>query len=376
MRFSKIILSFIFIAFVFLVIMRLLGNRTEFDMKEEKKSGNDLRYVDALEIHNDSTTVFIEGQGRISSARKLDISSEVQGLLLQGNKNIKAGTSFRQGEILYFVKDTEAKLALQARKSSYLNMIANALPDIRLEFPDNYEVWKKFFEEIDITKPLPEIPVAKTSREKTYVASKNIHGEYYSIRAEEERIKKYVIAAPFDGSITEVFSEPGSVVNPGVKLISIIQSQDLEVEVPIDIRNIGWLKIGQEVDLIPSSGPTVYEGKIVRIGEYVSATTQSVPVFISINKKPGDILYNGMYLTARIRAGFIPQSFELPRRALIDENTFYFWKDSTLIQKDMKIEFVTKNSIIISGAPEGSVVVIEPVTNFTDSAKYSPLLRK
>lgn len=354
----------------------LFSNKGKFELKKDEKKADNKKYVQAMIADNDSTEVFIEGQGRISSARKVDASAEVQGALLQGGKPLKPGVSFSQGEVLFSVRDTEARLALQARKSSYLNLLANILPDLKLDFADNFEAWKNFFTEIDIAKPLPVIPQPKSAKEKTFIASKNIFGEYFNIKADEERLRKYAFVAPFSGSITEVFIEPGSIVNPGSRICTIIQSNDLEIEIPIDARNIGWLKTGAEVELIPTSGPKRFSGKVVRIGDYINPNSQSVPVFVSIQKKKDDILYNGMYLTARIYGGSIANTVEIPRRALLDENHCFIVKDSSLKSLDLEIKYVTSTTAIVSGIPDKSVVVTEPVTRFSDSLKIAPIIKK
>jgi multidrug efflux pump subunit AcrA (membrane-fusion protein) len=150
----------------------------------------------------------------------------------------------------------------------------------------------------------------------------------------------------------------------------------LEIEVPIDVQNISWLKIGQDVVLQSTSGEQTYAGKIIRIGSFVNASTQSIPVFVQILKKPADVLYNGMYLTAKIQAGKIANTIRIPRRALLDENMIYLWKDSTLHKTNIDIKFVTREDVIASGIDKGSMVVIEPLANVNDSTKFNPIVKK
>lgn len=373
---TRHIVIILFVSLLIGMVYLLISNKGKFELKKDDKKSDNIKFVQVIEAKNDSTQVFIEGQGRIATARKVDASAEVQGALLQGGRPLKPGVSFNQGEVLFSVRDAEVRLALQARKSSYLNILANALPDLKLDFSDNFEAWKSFFNEIDIAKPMPVIPQPKTSKEKTFIASKNLFGEYYNIKADEERLRKYSFVAPFSGSITEVFIEPGSIVNPGSRICTIIESNDLEVEIPIDAKNIGWLKAGAEVDLFPTSGPGRFSGKVARIGDYINAASQSVPVYISINKNKDDLLYNGMYLTARIYGGIVINSIEIPRRAVFSENKYYIVKDSSLKKMELKIEFVTKNTVIASGIPERSFVVIEPVTMVADSIKIARIVNK
>lgn len=359
------------VAFSFFLLNK---NKQKFALNADKKKADNVRYFKAIKVHNDSLTLYIEGQGRVSSARKIDISSEVQGMLLSGSKTLKPGTKFSQGEVLFQIRDNEARLSLQSRKSTYLNLIAGALADIKLDFPDNFENWKKFFDDIDITKALPELPAVKSSKEKTFIASKNIFGEYYGIRSDEERLKKYVFTAPFSGSITEVFMEPGSIVNPGVKLASIIQANELEVEIPVDARIIHKVQTGKTADLSTTGGDKKFKGRVIRVGDFVATSTQSVPVYVAIESGDMNSLYNGMYLHARIETDVCPSCVEIPRRAVINDHEYYMIKDSSLKIGELTIEAVYEQNIAVSGVKDKTILVTEPVNQVNDSIKTAPIL--
>lgn len=373
---ASIILLLLLLSMLTGMVLKLISNKAIFALDADKKTETNVRYFKAVQLTNQDLQMYLEGQGRVSSTRKLDISSEVQGMLMPGAKSLKPGTTFKQGEVLFQIRDTEARLSLQARKSSYLNVIANILADIKLDYPDNFESWKKFFESIDITKNLPELPVPKSMKEKTFIATKNIFGEYYLIKADEERLRKYTYVAPFNGSITEVFAEPGSMVNPGVRLASVIQSNQLEIEIPIEAASIKEISIGSLVELIGTGGDLNFKGKVIRIGDFVNKTTQSVPVYVSIDEGDLSSLYNGMYLNAKIATGVCKECFELPRRALFNDTLYYAIKDSALEIKRLKIERLYQESAIVSHVKNNSVIVIEPVVNYIDTIKVAPLFAK
>jgi RND family efflux transporter MFP subunit len=241
---------------------------------------------------------------------------------------------------------------------------------------------------------LPALPETKSQKEKTFISLKNIFTEYFNIKADEERLWKYAIVAPFDGSITEVFVEPGSVVNPGTRIATIIRTGDLEVEIPVDARNITNIKVGLPVLLNATSGNKSFEGKVIRIGEFVNAATQSIPVYVSIIKKKDDALYNGMYLNAEINCGSMENTVKIPRRALPDENHYYLLKEKSvkekvekpdgtqkdttihayiIVKKELKTGFVLKNDILALEIQEGDLIIRESLTQFTKETLFMPL---
>lgn len=375
-------------------LFTLMSNKEKFELDEATKKESSVRYVKVLTADPNDNSIIIEGSGRISTSQKVDISAEVQGLLIQAGKTIKPGVSFSKGQMLYSIRNNDARLSLQARKSSFMNLIANALPDLKLDYSNNYENWKNFFESIDVDEVLPNLPETKSQKEKTFISLKNIFTEYFNIKADEERLWKYAIVAPFDGSITDVFVEPGSVVNPGTRIATLIRTGDLEVEIPVDARNITNIKVGMPVSLTASSGNKTYDGKVIRIGEFVNVTTQSIPVYVSILKRKDDVLFNGMYLKAEINCGAMSNTVKIPRRALPDENHYYVLKkvkdtvqvkyhfflkkDSVftaykLVKKKLKTGFVLKNDILALDLKKGSKVVKEPVTQVTKESLFLPL---
>lgn len=366
-------------------ILKLMGNREKFEMAAEEKNEVPIRYVKTMKAKPGDNTIIVEGQGKISSSQKVDISSEVQGLLINSGKRIKPGVTFKQGEILYSIKNTDARLALQARKSNFLSIVAGALPDLKLDFASNYENWKNFYDLIYVNEPLPDLPKVMSQKEKTFISLKNIYTEYFNIKADEEKLNKYRITAPFNGSITEVFVEPGSIINPGSRIASIIRTGDLEIDIPVDVHNISYIKIGADVKLTSTTNNKSFEGTVVRIGEFVNASTQSIPVYIKINKKEDDVLYNGMYLVAEINCGVIPNSIKIPRRALPDQEHYYSLKptkkkikeesiDAFTIQKNpLKTAFVLKNNIIAIDIEGGTEIVSEPLTQFSKETLFRPI---
>lgn len=354
------------------MLMRLISNAKKYEIPATDPNAAIKKYVKVMRVVNDTNSITIEGTGRIIASRKIDITAEVQGQLLNAGITLKAGTTFRQGQILFSIKDTEARLALQARKSMFMNLLANTLPDIKLDFSESYGTWKNFFENIEPEKALPEIPVVKNSKERTFISAKNIYSEYYMIKAEEERLKKYFFAAPFDGTITDVFIETGAIVNPGTRIATIIKTEDLEMEMAVDANNITYIRLGQNAELYANGINQSITGKVIRVGSHINSQTQSIPIFIKIEDSKKMNLFNGMYLEAKINAGTINNCFKIPRRALNDKEVFLV-EDSSLIKTNVDILFVGTEHVIVRGLKNNATLVAEPLSsNISEGNKVIP----
>jgi len=138
-----------------------VGYAEAYEEKAEKKKTeekdsieNSLKFVQIARVENQHYLVDVSSLGRVSSSQSISISAEVQGILRAGAVSLKKGVSFRRGQVLFKVSSSDAALLLKARKSGYLTLIATTLPDLKIDYPDHYEVWKLFFDNIEMDRPI------------------------------------------------------------------------------------------------------------------------------------------------------------------------------------------------------------------------------
>lgn len=357
---------------VLLMVLAIAGRRKPAEINA--RAGElSVTYVRTEKAEAGDHDITIRANGRLGSSRNVILTAEVPGKLLQGDVKLKGGSQFRNGQFLFGIDDTEYRLKVQARKSGFLNLLALALADLKIDFPESFPKWERFFESIDVVKPLPELPEIESLKGKTYLASKNILGEYYSIRADEEVLKKYKIYAPFDGNFINVFAEPGSVVNPGTQIARIIQTGDLEIQVTVSVGEARFLTIGGEAEIFIKGEEKPASGKILRIGQYVNPNSQSVDVFMGITQSPSLRIFDGMYVQVEIKAGRISQAIKVPRKALIDENHIYTVKDGFLIRREIRTELKSDEFYYVSGLENGTEIVVEAMSNPVDSMEVKIL---
>ncbi|MGB5977571.1 MAG: efflux RND transporter periplasmic adaptor subunit, partial [Cyclobacteriaceae bacterium] len=283
------------------------------------------------------------------------------------------GQSFRKGQLLARIDDTESRLTTQARKSTFLNMIAGILPDLRIDFTDSYAVWEKYYNSIDLEKTLPPIPTVEDTKLKTFLATRNILNEYYSIRSQEERLRKHYIYAPYSGNISEVFLETGSVVNAGSQIARIFRTDKLELEVPIEIRNEKFVKEGSEVVVTDRDGETEWKGTITRKAERVDPSTQSINVYINVlpgNEAP---LYDGMYMKAIMNGETLQEVMEVPRNSVFDKNHVYIVQEGVLKKKKVQVVKSNDETYLIRGLEPGEKLVTEAPATAEEDMKVTIL---
>ena len=339
-------------------------------MKEPPKKETPVevkKFVKTQPVRYEDVQTNIVAFGRVRTAEALDLIAEVPGRMFSGSKALKEGQSFRKGELIFRVDDTEAKLDLQSEKSNFLRDLAAILPDLKIDFSENYSAWETYFQAIRLDKDLPPLPGYKTHKEKTFLATKNIFSQFYSIKSMEANLRKYRFYAPFNGNISTINLQSGSFVNPGNNIGRFIRSNRLELQVDVSTMDIEWIQRNTEV-AITSEGGNQWRGVISRIGEYVNPETQSIDVFIAI-RRTAQSLYDGQYLTADIPARKVNNGMIIPRNAIFNSNEVFVLEDSLLKVKEINVLRFNEETAVFNGLREGEDLVVEPLINAHNNMK-------
>lgn len=327
--------------------------------------------VSEVEYANFNTK--IEALGQVISTQPIDIVSEVSGRILKGDVVLRKARNFQKDALLFKIEKEEAILNLKSQRSNFLNALVVMLSDLKLDFADEFDKWNNYFQNIDINQSLPTLPTMNSEREKTFIATKNILGQYYSIKSAEERLSKYEVRAPYSGTITEVYTDAGSVANPGTRVVRVMRTDQLELELPVRKEDIQWIKVGTTVKLFSEDKRQSATGKVVRISNTLDPSTQSINVYISLNPK-GMKLYEGMYLAAELSGRTVSNAMEINRKSVFDDNkVFVMMADSTLQEKRVKIHKVNTETLLFSGLEAGEKIVDDNLFGLTDGLKIQPL---
>jgi len=251
-----------------------------------------------------------------------------------------------------------------------LRDLASILPDFKIDFTESYSQWETFFNTIDLEKPLPELPEAHSSKEKTFLASRNIYGSYYNIKSQEASLKKHKVYAPFKGTIAEVSMQNGSFVNPGNPVARIVRTDLLELKIPVESTDVDWISIGSPVKVSTEDGKRYWNARITRIGEIINPNTQALDVFLTFS--PGrHKIYDGLYLKAEIPGKTVSNSMEIARNAVYNGAKVYVVEKGKLKSKQIAIHKINEHTVIFSGLKEGEELVTEPLINAHNNMKVS-----
>ncbi len=368
-----IILSAIAIVLFAFFSMKWLG---EMNKSKPKKPAKDvIRYVKTEKVEYTNITTEMEATGRVISNAEVPIIAQVRGEIKNGNIVFKVGESFKKGDLIVKIDDTIELYNMKSRKSSFLNGVAQMLPALKISLPDEFDEWNTFMKQIDIDKNLPPLPEISTTQERVYMASRNILTNYYTIKSAEANFKFYNIYAPFPGTITEVNLQAGAVANPGSRLGKIINTSNLELEIPIKIKDSKWIKVGTHIKVYNTDKTATWNGRVIRKSQNVSPTTQSINVYISLSTSNKVPIYKGQYFTANFGGIKLNDVMEIPRKSVFNQNEVFVVKDSLLAKREIKIIRTGNSKVYFNGLKTGANIVMEPLINATENTKVR-ILRK
>ena len=339
---------------------------------ESEKHSKNIKSVLATKVVNKEITNKIYSTGRVLSVNSITISSEVQGKILN-NSFLKKGTKIKKGNNILNVQNTDLQLLLNAKKSRLMSLISSNLADIELDFNGEYEKWKTFFNKITLNNNLPDFPKLYSTKEKNFIISRSILSEYLSIKSDEEKLKKYIIKAPFDGIITRSYTDIGAFINPGSPIIDFIRDGEMEIELSVSTSEIDLINLNDSVVL--SNSNNVFSGKIVRKSEFVNNNTQNISVFASV-KNAENSLYSGMYLDAKIINKSNEKLVKIPRRAVFNENkVFTIDRENKLEIKTLNIISYQDDFVVVDNLKNGTIVVKEPLIEESEGTKVKVILK-
>ena len=328
------------------------------------------RLVDTMHVRNAAIPTMLEIQGELAAFDKIDLFAEVSGLLEANARPFKVGNYFPKGSVLIRIDAEEARLALLSQKSNLLNAITQLMPDLKIDYPESFRHWQEYLGKFDPEQPIQPFPKAINQQEKYFIASRNLHSQYYSIKSAEERLGKYTLYAPFSGVVTEASINAGAVVRIGQKLGELMNTSNFELEATVALKDLKYIKAGSSVELFSEDIPGNWTGHIKRISDQVDAGTQTVKVFVGLN---GQGLRENMYMRGEVKASNIENALRVPRNLLVDQKGLYAVQDSFLQLRKVQVVKITEEHAIVRGLENGTPILSEMIPGAFDGMKVKAI---
>jgi len=341
---------------------------------EPTYNNNSLTSVYVEVVKNGSNKIEIERNGKLKSSNRISIVSEVQGTKKKNrNKSFKEGVSFKKDETLIEINSAEFNSTVKQSRSELKNLIASVLPDIKIDYAENFNEWKSYFDNLSVENPISKLPNSSSEKENLFLVGRGIESAYYKAKNLEERLSKYKIKAPFDGILVKGNISEGAYIVPNQMLGEFIDPNNFEVGVSIPVNHIEKIKLNQSVSIISNDNKNTITGKIKRINRKVDEMTQTIKIFIEFNNKN---LFEGKFVEVKIPLGIIPNSQIISRSLLINDNYVFIANEDNKISKiNVTPLFYNKENVIVSGLNDGARLITSNVSDIYEGMKIKVVQR-
>ena len=128
-----------------------------------------------------------------------------------------------------------------------------------------------------------------------------------------------VIRAPFSGTISLREIEVGENISVGKTVFSVVDLEQLEVDLHLPERNLSDVVAGQSARISSEFTELVTDGEVLRIAPTVDAATGTVKVTVAVRQE-APVLRPGMFVTVDVITATLDAAILIPKRAVVYED--------------------------------------------------------
>lgn len=183
-----------------------------------------------------------------------------------------------------------------------------------------------------------------------------------------------IIAAPFEGVVTEKFVEPGQLAVPGQPLIRVEDVRDLELQIRVDESQVAHVATGARVTthFVGVDGPITGTGTVIELARASDADARAFVAKVRV--PPADGLRPGMYGRAELPLG-TRSVLAVPATAVARTgqlaSVFAVEEGHVRLRLIRTGRTVGDDVEVLAGLAEGEAVVAAPPPGLRDGARVA-----
>ena len=313
---------------------------------------------------------FIEATGTLNPFEEVSIGAEIDGII----KTVKVdeGTAVSKGMLLATIDDIEYNqgvLSAQAAQKQAEATFANT----RIEFSRKDALYK---EELVTKQQYDDISMRLTLNESEVERAKA------ALSIAKQKLAKTKIYAPLASRVKEKMVSEGDFVKNGTRLFTLIQPNPLKLRFAVSERDVGKMKVGQDVSVKVDAFPDrEFKGKVSIVFSSLEEKTRTLSIEALVPDKEG-VLKPGLFARVILYTGGMKDTVVVPNTALLyegDQIKVYVVEDDRAKERPVKLGNKYGDEMeIVEGIKEGDKVVTAGQQGLSEGAKvnYQGLQRK
>lgn len=244
-----------------LISSEVVGTVTELSVKEgdHVKKGDIIARLDNSNLENQ--VQLAESNLQVAEETFAAIDNNISILSVQNNDRIK-----------------QASVSLDFLKShmdkSKMLLENGAIPQVALDEAElNYNVALSQYESTISNGNTQSAQLAG----QLEVAKSQVAQAKTRLEQARKDLEKSVITAPSDGVINSIYTDIGEFTSTGKPLVELYDPGNVEIRVYVSESNIGFVKVGQEVDIFADHNESKpFKGRVVRVNNVAEFTPKNI----------------------------------------------------------------------------------------------------
>lgn len=226
--------------------------------------------------------------GEITARQTATISTRTMGYI---NKiHVKPGDKVSAGQLLVSINNDD----IQAKKAQIQAMITEAEAAAKNAERD-YERFKTLHMQKSVSdKELENVTLQHTSMQ---AKMRMVHQQMNEVNA---MLTYTHIRAPFTGTITQKMMDEGNMANPGMPILTMEQSGELQIVASVPESYIPYVKVGDTAQIEIKSLGTTLPGKVSELSPSAYRTGGQYAVKLAIDTKGKEHIHSGMFVNILI----------------------------------------------------------------------------
>jgi RND family efflux transporter MFP subunit len=313
---------------------------------------------------------FIEATGTLNPFEEVSIGAEIDGIV----KTVRAdeGTAVPKGMLLAIIDDIEYNQGVLSAQAS-LRQAEATLANTKIEFSRKEALYK---EELVTKQQYDDVSTRLTLTESDVERAKA------ALSIAKQKLAKTKIYAPLASRVKEKLVAEGDFVKNGTRLFTLIQPNPLKLRFSVSERDVGKMKVGQDVSVKVDAFPDrEFKGKVSIVFPSLEEKTRTLSIEALVPDKE-NILKPGLFARVILYTGGMKDTVVVPNTALLyegDQIRTYIVEEDRARERPVKLGNKYGDEMeIVEGIKEGDKVVTAGQQGLSEGTKvnYQGLQRK
>ena len=348
--------------------------------------------VMVLRAQPSSHPIELQGLGEVKPVHRLVMQSEVSGRVIERNPALMPGGLLRRGEPLVRVDGRDHATVVAAQTAALEQASAAVVEERGRKQVAEYE-WQGSAQQL--SEDARKFALRETQ-------ARSVAASLSSARSQLDRARRDLartqVKVPFDALVLDAGVELGQLVTPAASLATVVAIDRYWVEVAVPVSQLVHFDIpgvnvatgaqGSPARVLLDAGAGVVierSGFVERLLGQVDAKGRMARVLVAVDDPLGLAaaralvatpeaaspratlpLLLGSFVRVQIDGSPLPETTELPRVALVDDQSVWLVADGKLARREVEVAWRNADTVLVRGLRSGDAVVTTPLASPTE----------